>query len=118
MASGFTKKIIVIKDIPSNFVEEAILILKSDVPVTVASDPTSSMGMGDSSAKRHRDYLIKEANTIINSYINECKKQGIVETKIIDKKSMLKSRYFTNTAINLALAGSIALLIFVITRII
>lgn len=118
MASGFTKKIVVIKDIPSNFIEEAILILKSNVPAVETSEIKGSADAAGTSSKKHNDFLMKEAYSVINNYIKECKMHDNIETKPIEKGSTLKSRFFTNAAINLALAGSIALLAFVLAKII
>ena len=38
MVSGVTKKIVILKDIPSNLIEEAILILKNDYDIKNSSD--------------------------------------------------------------------------------
>jgi hypothetical protein len=115
MANGFTKRIVVIKDIPSNFIEEAILILKGDVPAVESLD---RKGMAKTSAKKHNDFLVKEAYSIINNYIKECKIHDRIDSKPVDKSSILKRKFFTNAAINLALAGSIALLAFIIAKVI
>ena len=113
MASGIPKRIVVIKDIPSNFIEEAILILKSD--------PASNVEKGKGTSRRKKideDYLVKEAELIVNSYIKESKLDIGPKNTARLKFDMPKNKNKLNTIINLALFGSIALLIFIITRVI
>lgn len=115
MPDGITKRIVVLKDIKSNIIEEAILILKSDSGVEAYSGkkthPKSSM-------KKDSDYIIKEARMIIENFMKEN------ELKISTKKGrgkrarFLKSRLMTDIIINAALVASILLLIFIATRII
>jgi hypothetical protein len=111
MVSGNAKRVVVIRDIPSNIIEEAILVLKSDV------------GGKDVKAckevplrKKGHDFLLKEAELIINNYIQESK-LSVATPKVTDNKQpWFRNRLFTNTIINTALIGSIAVLIFFISR--
>lgn len=115
MLSGRTKKIVVLKNIPSNIIEEAILILKSDVEndeIKMLNKETHNL------YKRHNDFLIKEAYSIINNYIAECKAGGKTPSKPINKSHNTNKKFLINTAINLALMGSIVLLILIISRIV
>lgn len=113
MASGIPKRIVVIKDIPSNFIEEAILILKSD-PVAKGEN-----GKGASRRKKiDGDFLLKEAELIVNSYIKDSKVDVMPKNTARLKFDMYKNKNKINTIINLGLIGSIALLIFIITRVI
>lgn len=81
MTKSCSRKIVVLRDIPSNMIEEAILVLKSDG----YTDNKNSSEKND--AEKKRDFLIiKEAEMIISNYLlnrntanNEQKRQ--VNTK-------------------------------------
>lgn len=111
---GNTKRILVIKDIPSNFIEEAILILKSEAGP--GKDKAQESIVNKNAKKVDNDFLIKEAEMIINNYIKECKKRGIYTDTTGEKPGILKNKFKTNMIINSALVGSIAFLIFVLTK--
>ena len=114
MVLGKTKRIVVIKDISSNLIEEAILILKAE--------PDSKEGKGLNRIVRgskSKDYLLKEAQLIINDYIKESKliAGSGVELKLKEEMTPRK-KFIISTVINLALMCSIALLIFIMTKVI
>lgn len=79
MTGGNTRKVVVIKNIRSNFIEEAILILKDNVgesgnkaaeknnTANKAENDVSKSG-NRSDAKR-KDFMLAEAEDIINEYI-------------------------------------------------
>lgn len=91
-----TQKIVVLKDIPSNLIEEAILILKTDKDFTSKADNIPSS----------KDILINEANFILNNYIDEFNDT---------QKSIKKSKRDINKIINISLVGSFLLLVFLLT---
>lgn len=115
MVLGRTRKIVVIKDIPSNIIEEAILILKSEHDPKEVKDYN---GVIKTKKVKSNDCLVKEAEYIINNYVKESKlvsKQG-VELNFKEVKASRK-KFFISMAINLGMVASIALLIFVVCKI-
>ncbi|MCX7924052.1 MAG: hypothetical protein N3B21_18875 [Clostridia bacterium] len=117
MGSGDTRRIVVIKDIPSNIIEEAILILKGDPG---AKNDGAAKDVPGRPKKRDNDYLIKEAEMVINNYIKSNKtleKEKVSKSAVVNT-STPKKKFFVNTAINCALMGSIALLILLLTKVI
>jgi hypothetical protein len=114
MVSGVTKRIVVIKDIPSNLIEEAILILKKDASLGLdISGKEVITGMKN----KKSDFLLKEAEYIINNYIRENKLQEVRSRKLNTLRvKMLKKRLSSNLIVNLVLAGSILFLIFIVLR--
>lgn len=111
MFYGKSKKVIIIKDIQSNLFEEAILVLKEDREQERAPDRKLT------SAKKtdvKSDFILKEAETIINNYIKDNK--GKISPP--DKKELLRSesRFMKNLLINSALFGSIAAVIFILIK--
>jgi hypothetical protein len=120
MLSGDAKRIVVIKDIPSNLVEEAILILKADPGKSDKNkNPGTQINKGNS---KNNDFLVKEAEMIINNYIKGARAQEgnqTVELKPMQKRVPLnpeKRKFIINMIINTALIGSITLLILLVSR--
>ncbi len=115
MPDGVTKRIVVIKDVPSNVIEEAILILKSDSGLKGNSYSKERV-----LRKAHYDnaFLYREANMIISDYLKG-NGLGIAAEQRADKITKLtKNKPLVNRLINLLLMGSIALLVFLIARMI
>jgi len=109
MVAGNAKRIVVIRDISSNIIEEAILILKSE-PGAGGGDIMPKPG--DDKRKRDNDFLVKEAETIINNYIRENHIQIAQNRKGRDRR--YGSTLLSNTVINIMLLGGIAILIYIV----
>ncbi len=114
MVAGDSKRIVVIKNISSNLIEEAILILKPgrDTPAgTGGSKPTQSR------TNTRNDVLLKEAEFIINQYIKE---HGLIKNrnKHLPPKNIKRFNISVNAAINIFLTAAIVLLLFVIGKLI
>ncbi|MCX7746357.1 MAG: hypothetical protein N2645_05645 [Clostridia bacterium] len=111
MLNRSAKRVVVIKDIPSNLIEEAIFILKGDPDNKYINNSKETLNK----SKKNDDFLIKEAHMIINNYI----KGNPTANDYLNlnlKPLNSKRSFLTNTFINLALAFSIALLIFIISK--
>jgi len=119
MVSGVTKKIVVLKDIPSNLIEEAILILKNDYDIKNSSDIgklSLAKDFNDSEKRRKDDFILSEAQSIIENYIKECKQQAELRRDVNREKNKLRKLFSINTVINLVLTSSIVLFILLLTR--
>lgn len=114
MIRGNTKRVVVIKDIPSNYIEEAILILKAKPGMNIYSNIKESLAKGKVS--QGDDYLVKEAELIISNYVKENEKNGGAARDSGSPPRPIKDKFLTNTIINLVLIGSLSLLIFLISR--
>lgn len=85
------KNIIVLKDLPSNLVDEAIVFLKSNVDLKKYE--TIDNKRENSKATRElknssKDYIIKEAELVVSKYISDIEKPKEIEknTKILERK--------------------------------
>lgn len=110
MTSNSYKRVVVIKDIESNLIEEAIFILKNDKK----SDNTA-----DSQVKsKYLDnkYLLREAEYIINSFLKQS--EGGYPAKIEKKEPAKANRnnHRINVLINTGIILCVALLIFLIIK--
>ena len=104
MTRSGTRRVVVIKDIPSNLVEEAILVLKTDKDFEITA-PKGKEGMAN-------DFLIKEAQSIIENYIYEIKRG---EEYLRGRDRLRRLKYFSY-AVNTVLIGSIMLFVYLMAR--
>jgi len=112
MVAGDTKRVIVIKNISSNLIEEAILILKNDPGPKSSGDDEKRINKRQSI---RNDFILREAENNINQYIRE---HGLTVPKNYQKK-IKKERFFKislNMLINGLLFIAAAFLVFVLSR--
>lgn len=112
MVAGDAKRIVVIKNIASNLIEEAILILKpgQDIPAD------SGSGKPDRNRSGIRnDLLLKEAEFIINQYIRE-HGLSISRNRRLPPKRSVDLKISVNAIINFFLAAAVIFLLFVIGK--
>lgn len=83
MESSNMKNIVVLKKLPSNMVEEAIIIFKENQKVRQKEliDKSKKVNYAESQTKS-KDYILKEAEMLVTDYIN----------KIENKKKSEKNR--------------------------
>ena len=80
------KNMVVLKNLPSNIVEEAIIILKANKKVKKLEKIEKNKVMEDTRNKmKENDYILKEAEMLVSNYIS-----GLEEQK--DKKSKNESK--------------------------
>ena len=109
MFYGKSKKIIVIKDIHSNLFEEAILVLKED-----KEQEQGKISNSDKNSNIKNDFILKEAELIINNYIKDNKSKF---TPLKKKEALIKnSKFMKNLIINSALIGSVVLVVFLLIK--
>lgn len=104
------RRVLIIKNINSQFVDEAIVFLKSDIKKT----SKGSLNLN----KLDKDYVVNESINVINSYIERNYLLAEKKDKLLnkfEKKGKNKKNYFT-IMLNIALFLSIMLLIYLISR--
>ena len=106
MNSDKSKSVIVLKNLPSNFIDEAIVVVKDKKKIKNPEYKTmqgrmdeSEIGKIEKIKKENRGYVIKEAELIISNYLEKIEKTK--ELKDIDK---VKKRYKKLSILNYALA--------------
>ena len=114
MVADDTKRIVVIKNISSNLIEEAILILKNRPDEAMGNQSQKTAQLKSSKGK---ECILKEAEDIISQYIKE---NGLAVKKGNDHfpsaKKMSRIRPSANTIINISMIAAILFLIFVISK--
>ena len=80
MQTNSIKNIVVLKNLPSNIVEEAIIILKSNKYAKklqmIEKNTNKELEAKEENSK---DYIVKEAEVILSSYINKIEKNKFIE---------------------------------------
>ena len=96
------KNIVVLKNLPSNIVDEAIVVLKNNE--IIRNRELIENGQNKKVKNKNKDYIVKEAENVITSYINNIEKQK-------NKKSLeeLENKYKQLKLISMLLAGLIVL---------
>lgn len=79
MDTSNMKNIVVLKDLPSNLVEEAIVILKENVNIKNIDKKKESVKVVAKGKLNSKDYIIKEAESVIASYISSVEKPKQLE---------------------------------------
>lgn len=112
MVAGDSRRVVVIKNISSDLIEEAILILKSD-PGKTAEDDMGKAGRNRSGLRN--DFLLKEAERIINEYIKE---HGLTakRDKRLYRSKLSRFRMSADTFVNILLASAVVLLLAIIAK--
>ena len=89
MSANDMKNIIVLKDLPSNIVDEAIVILKASVNLKNIDKKKENVKVVAKGKDNSKDYIIKEAESVVANYISSLEKPKQLE--ITNKK--LKKKY-------------------------
>jgi len=84
------KNIIVLKNLPSNMVEEAFVVLKDNVKIH-KKEFTEKKGSKEKIEKRMtKDYVLKEAEMIVTDYISKVERR---EYETVNSNKKMKKRY-------------------------
>ncbi len=77
MEENNMKNIVVLKDLPSNLIEEAIVILKENVKIQNIDKKKEKVALG--AKANSKNYVIKEAESVVASYISSIEKPKQLE---------------------------------------
>ena len=89
MEASNLKNMVVLKNLPSNIVDEAIIVLKTNKKVKKLQKIEKNNQI-DKEEKRDKDYILKEAEMLVNSYISKVEIKDIKKEKVSQKQ---KNRY-------------------------
>ncbi len=96
METSNMKNIVVLKNLPSNIVEEAIVILKGNKKIKKLelADKKNSKNVQNEEFK-NKEYILKEAEMLVSNYIDKTQdyKNGEKNTKKDKKKIKILKRY-------------------------
>lgn len=77
MDSNLMKNIVVLKNLPSNIIDEAIIILKDNGKKKIYLENTKQEKNKSKNCfeEKNKDYILKEAEMIISNYISDIKEE-------------------------------------------
>jgi len=91
MRESNLKNIVVLKNLPSNFIEEAFVILKSNkAAMKLEKIEKNKKAETCNTSKKNKDYVLKEAEMVISNYISNIENPN---TNKSDKKYIRLKNY-------------------------
>ena len=94
METSKLKNMVVLKNLPSNIVDEAIIVLKTNKKVKKLQKIEKNKNQVDTeNDKKDKEYILKEAEMIVNNYISKIEnneKKNIFNKEAKEKYSKLK----------------------------
>lgn len=88
METSKLKNMVVLKNLPSNLIDEAIIILKTNKKVKKLQKIEKKKTQSNEDTKKDKEYIVKEAEMIINNYITNIEKNN--KNKIFNKEAKEK----------------------------
>lgn len=89
MEASNLKNMVVLKNLPSNIVDEAIIVLKTNKKAKKLQKIEKNNQV-DKEEKKDKDYILKEAEMLVNSYISRVEIKDIKKDNVSQKQ---KNRY-------------------------
>ena len=108
MEASKLKNMVILKNLPSNIIEEAIVILKNNqnskkIERIQNLEKSKQLENKKANEKREKDYILKEAEMLINEYISKIEQTNEKEKKSIEinrkYQKLKKYIYFSSTII-------------------
>ena len=97
MNIGNMKNMVILKDIPSNMVEEAIVIFKPNIKIEQRrkeEKKKENIKVGAKGKEISKDYIVKEAESIVSQYISNLERPHELEVsnqKLLNKYNRMKT---------------------------
>lgn len=94
METSKLKNMVVLKNLPSNIVDEAIIILKANKKVNkLQKIEQNKNSISNENDKKDKEYILKEAEMLVNNYISKIEnneKKNIFNKEAKEKYNKLK----------------------------
>ena len=71
METSKLKNMVVLRNLPSNLVDEAIIVLKSNKKIKKLEKIEKNRGTSLEKTKKDKEYILKEAEMIVNEYMSK-----------------------------------------------
>ena len=89
MEASKLKNMVVLKNLPSNIVDEAIIVLKTNKKVKkLQKIEQNKNSVGNENDKKDKEYILKEAEMLVNNYISKI--ENSEKKKIFNKEAKQK----------------------------
>lgn len=103
------KNMIVLKDLPSNMVEEAFVVFKDNVKIHKVQKIEKNKILDKEEKAKSKEYMVKEAQMVVEDYISKIEKR---EYELGNGNKKLKEKYKRLKALTIFLGMFSALSLF------
>lgn len=97
METGKLKNMVILRDLPSNLVDEAIIVLKSNKKIKKLEKIEKNRGTSLEKTKKDKEYILKEAEMIVNEYMSKIENKD--KKEIFNKEAKIKYKKLRKYAI-------------------
>ena len=91
------KNMVVLRNLPSNLVDEAIIVLKSNKKIKKLEKIEKNRGTSLEKTKKDKEYILKEAEMIVNEYMSKIENKD--KKEIFNKEAKIKYKKLRKYAI-------------------
>ena len=95
------KNMVILKNLPSNIVEEAYVVLKPNKNLKLNIETTET-----SDKRLSSDYVVKEAEMVVSNYLSEIEEKKIIRNLEVEK---ISKKYQKSKKTSMILAGILIL---------
>ena len=88
METSKLKNMVVLRNLPSNLVDEAIIVLKSNKKIKKLEKIEKNRGTSLEKTKKDKEYILKEAEMIVNEYMSKIENKD--KKEIFNKEAKIK----------------------------
>mgnify|MGYP000888953622 FL=1 len=102
METSNLKNMVVLKNLPSNIVDEAIIVLKANKKTKKLQKIENKKILENQESKKDKEYILKEAEMIVNNYISKIENKEndkIIISKDTDGKYKKLKKYAIATTL-------------------
>ena len=102
METSNLKNMVVLKNLPSNIVDEAIIVLKANKKTKKLQKIENKKILENQESKKDKEYILKEAGMIVNNYISKIENKEndkIIISKDTDGKYKKLKKYAIATTL-------------------
>ena len=97
METSKLKNMVVLRNLPSNLVDEAIIVLKSNKKIKKLEKIEKNRGTSLEKTKKDKEYILKEAEMIVNEYMSKIENKD--KKEIFNKEAKIKYKKLRKYAI-------------------
>lgn len=91
------KNTVVLRNLPSNIVEEAVIVFKPNIKLKEKQELDNNNKMDKNKERnKEKDYILKEAEMLVNNYIRRVEEKKKIKNEIqkkVDKKCKNLKKY-------------------------
>ena len=89
METSKLKNMVVLRNLPSNLVDEAIIVLKSNKKIKKLEKIEKNRGTSLEKTKKDKEYILKEAEMIVNEYMSKIENEAKIKYKKLRKYAIV-----------------------------